>query len=1352
MSSSIDGQSTDRPIDETVMKPEEAGEIEKEKEGVDENEEEDEDEDFDFNPFLKGTPSPEASSSLSSEVEVFDGNSSKITPDDEVRNYPVGDCEHGEEVVMQAPLQIVPCNDNGFSNPGTGSDDEDAIWKRTRARYSLASFTLDELETFLQETDDEEDLQNVDDEEEYRKFLAAVLVGGDGVENVENAENVDDEDEDNDADFEIELEELLESDGDDNKRDEDRKREYERSLRRPVTRQNKRQKASAQYKQKLLEQTKRPLRPLLPILPNGGVASMASGDGIALVPATAPEDFISGFSPQQIGQLHCLIHEHVQLLIQVFSICILDPSKQDIASQVQGLIFDMLHKRDEGKAFRNVPYSSICFHPSYMTPSVIDEVSSSNPECTESSSTPNLQISLSQNIPRPENIFSRQSSSSQTTSSFWVPSVSGSLISVLDVAPLSLAGKYLDDVSNAAEEYRKQHLNSGNGTWNEKEPLFHLPNVPPSGEAYGEVSKGNMAPATWSIVPCVPGQSPPKKTMAASIVENTKKQSIAFVPKDISKLIQRFLPLFNTALFPHKPPPASVANRILFTDSEDELLALGMMELNTDWKAIQQRFLPCKSEHQIFVRQKNRCSSKSLENPIKTVRKMKTSPLTAEEVECIQEGLKVFKHDWTSVWRFVVPHRDPSLLPRQWRTAIGTQKSYKLDDAKREKRRKYDSNRRRCKTEDLANWQQETRVQSGGGGEKNCGDDSIDDANEAYVHQAFLADWRPDASILALPHVHHYQYPHARSQFTHARNFPYVQLNNQVSRPTPKAAKSHFPWPYPTRRTDGAHLVKLAPDLPPVNLPPTVRVISQAAFRSNQSGVPQKFPAPGIRASYSGKENTVFQLQHENPTTDSLVKAKGDNSTDLTDKIANLCPEEPEESATLQEACGTEERGAHSELQMHPLLFQDHKDGRSSYYPLSCRAGTPGSFTFFSANQPQLNLSLFHSPYQANQLIDCSNKSSKTKESASASSGIDFHPLLQRADVENSDFAAPHPSTQQSGSRGKSTEFETPFGVSQTKLPLNARASAASSKSSGPVEKSNELDLEIHLSSSSTKNKSRGSEDVGATNRPKSTVSGNIIEKDITSSPCRQHSESFPTVQSNMDPGGDLSAGPSNDDSRCNMDDIGDNSHPEIVMEQEELSDSDEETEEHVEFECEEMDDSDGDKSLDCDPTTAEVQDKDIPSFPTEKATDGTDCAGPPFEPISSGPGIPETSSNPGNDTPFLKLGLTNLGKDGSSNSWLSLDSCAPVDPPSPKAAKYEECTISVANNLAASRSNQNCKKITGSTKRVATEDTTQQLSLGPLFIPSLKKQPRKRVCRPNTGFSAGIKTENSRNDHDKPG
>ena len=69
------------------------------------------------------------------------------------------------------------------------------------------------------------------------------------------------------------------------------------------------------------------------------------------------------------------------------------------------------------------------------------------------------------------------------------------------------------------------------------------------------------------------------------------------------------------------------------------------------------------------------------------------------------QGLKYYKFDWMSVWQYIVPHRDPSLLPRQWRIALGTQKSYKVDASKREKRRLYESKRRKLKAATLESWQ-----------------------------------------------------------------------------------------------------------------------------------------------------------------------------------------------------------------------------------------------------------------------------------------------------------------------------------------------------------------------------------------------------------------------------------------------------------------------------------------------------------------------------------------------------------------------------------------------------------------------------------------------------------------------
>ncbi|KAF3967766.1 hypothetical protein CMV_008268 [Castanea mollissima] len=67
---------------------------------------------------------------------------------------------------------------------------------------------------------------------------------------------------------------------------------------------------------------------------------------------------------------------------------------------------------------------------------------------------------------------------------------------------------------------------------------------------------------------------------------------------------------------------------------------------------------------------------------------------------------------------------------------------------------------------------------------------------------------------------------------------------------------------------------------------------------------------------------------------------------------------------------------------------------------------------------------------------------------------------------------------------------------------------------------------------------------------------------------------------------------PSNNISIYHMDDIGDQSHPEILMVQEELSNPDEETEEHVEFECEGMADSEGEDGSGCE-QIPEMQNKD---------------------------------------------------------------------------------------------------------------------------------------------------------------
>ncbi|XP_038689681.1 uncharacterized protein LOC119988639 isoform X2 [Tripterygium wilfordii] len=1429
------------------------------KEDGKENEEEDEEEDVDFNPFLKETASPEASSSLSSEIEGLDGNVvgsnanlNPWNPAGEVDRRDAADSEHGEEEVVMQTADSPEAGRENSSNPGkmntrksvslshaeveassqendaddvmvndlgetnvtdtegklmtVHSDDEDAICKRTRARYSLVSITLDELEAFLQETDDEDDFQNVDDQEEYRKFLAAVLLvkDGDGTSSHENETVDDDEDEDNDADFEIELEEALGSDVDEGPSNKAQKEESERKGRRPETRLNRWQKASAPHKRKFLGQEKRPLRPLIPVPPSGSVAPFPSLNGRILMHETTPTSLastgengcINGFTPHQLGQLHCLIYEHVQLLIQIFSLCALDPSRKIIASHLQGLMLEMLQKLDEVMACKSVPYPSICFRPQYMFSSVPNEVTKIYPaQCTfESShlgvrSSTNIQRPASQNISPSEGRNDYFHNGQTVESSFWVPTVRGPILSILEVAPLNLVGRYMDDVYTAAQKNRQLYMKSSCDTRLEKEPLFNLPCL--SSSAYYKRSSDSP---TANGVPPTLGQQPLRKTLAASIVESAKKQSIAFVPKEIAKLAQRFFPLFNPALYPHKPPPASVANRVLFTDAEDELLALGMMEYNTDWKAIQQRFLPCKSKHQ-----KNRCASKAPENPIKAVRRMKTSLLTAEEIERIQEGLKLFKLDWMSVWKFVVPYRDPSLLPRQWRIARGAQRSYKLDAAGKEKRRLYESKRRISKPAKLALWQQSSDIEDNSienaVGEHNSGNACVE---EAYLHEAFLADWRPGGSSLsssghpcsnfanrnlpgdrvsgdtscvsedlnnhgfaeAQPHNHNMhkfpsssKYPlHTSSHPAHVRYFPsnIMRQNHMVSNVSLDKPKSPIHMrPYRTRNIKGAHLVKLAPDLPPVNLPPSVRVISQSAFKGNQFAASAKVSASGADSNSAGLQNAVSLSHHAKSATINSVTPDGDRNSTVKDIVTNSLPRKP---GVVTDERVLEERGNISDLQMHPLLFQAPEVGRLPDYSLACGARTTSSFGFFSGNQPQLNLNLFHSPFQAIHGATCSKDYLKTKEYTSAAGGIDFHPLLQAADDENSDLVTTMSNVHQSVCfEGTTVQRQNPSDTVKIKPSVHEGAFRANCKHSSPNEKANELDLEIYLSFKSGKEQRRRSGNVVAKKRKMSPISasdsGNSLETQKTGSSQDQWQciENCSTVQRDSVPHVQASAIASNNISRCNRDDVGDSSHPGIVMEQEELSDSDEEMDGNVEFECEEMADSDGEEASGCD-GIAKLPDKGEPKFTAARVAmdvnyDDQECEleGPVYSQRNNSLLI--------KSSPSLKLSLTSLGMDPTKNAWLSLESGAPGH----HECKHENMIRegSHAKNFTG-LSNRSCTKTTEGTNNDGTqnhsEDMTQQLSLGPIVFPSLRK-PRKRSRRTNASLSMEMTLESTQND-----
>ncbi|KAJ8764197.1 hypothetical protein K2173_005377 [Erythroxylum novogranatense] len=975
---------------------------------------EDEKEDLDFNPFLKGTPSPKASSSLGSRVEVFKSSSSK---QNEVWNYSAGRKCKKNKSDFRFQVQNQTFDDereNGLTKNVNDGDNDDATCKHTRARYSLTSFTLDKLESLLQKKKDNEDnLHNVDDEEDYGKFLVAILQGGDGDgKSIRENENVDDEEEDNDVDFEIEFKELLESDVDD--------------------------------------ESKRPLCPLLPVYPGGGA--------VPFLLCSTEDCLVNGFTPQKIGKLH------------LFSLCIFDPSWQLIASQIQELIFEMLHKRDEVTTWKTLTYPDICFGPSKFSQNFSSSKGKEN------------------------HALNGHMVSSQSTGSSWLPIVSSPIVSIIDVSFTQFI----------VHDYR-QHMNSNFDAQYEKQPLFYLPNIP----------------------------------------------SLAY------KLAQRFIPLFNPGLFPHKTPPAAVVKRILFTDVEDELLVLGMMEYNTYWKAIQQLV-------------------------------MKTSHLTLEEIERIEE---LYKLDWMFVWKFVVPHRNPSLLPHQWRIALGTQRSYK-----------------------------DNQVESKMEGNRS-GDDCMGNANKAYVHQGFLADWRPSATSLLfsklpcldittkdLPskklltkgsHIKEQPkaygpgglqsliddipsfsyasyYYHCLTAFdvTYVRHFPCNSTqNHQISDTRLNAWKSKiYFWPYQACRRDGACLVKLAPKLHPVNLPSSIHEIPLSVLKSNQSEMSIQ-----MSASRSGNGEAIMEVKGPKLSyvtkLESIIRDTGESS--LPEEATNSYAEE----STVQYTSFIEERGNEAYFNMHPLLFQE-SEGSVPYFSLSFNNSGSSSFSLFSGNQPKLNLT----------------KGPRATEFLSASYAIDFHPL----------FFNLH--------RGQNgNQFDS--------------IQTAGSKPSTFTEKVN----------------------LGKIRQSRSTVDASILGNTMTSSETKNpyliynhnnlRAQSKPLLDVRM-------KSPTNNVGRCN------------------LSDSDEEIEENVEFECEEMTDSDGEEGSGNEPTV-------VPGSAMGKTI---------IDPINDQQCQVRSSINDQDYTsilskssPFLRLSVIHTRKDRTPASCLSLDSCAPIAPESMKSKHDKE-------------------------------------------------------------------------------
>lgn len=469
--------------------------------------------------------------------------------------------------------------------------------------------------------------------------------------------------------------------------------------------------------------------------------------------------------------------------------------------------------------------------------------------------------------------------------------------------------------------------------------------------------------------------------------------------------------------------------------------------------------------------------------------------------------------------------------------------------------------------------------------EYHVGDELVESSAEAYLHEGFLADWRPGMPT--------FFYSASMHSFDKAKDVPgdrhesvqtctvvgsknpdlcgaqiltctqrlapsFIPLYHHTSGTAPGASRtSEIMRPYRTRKLCNRSVVRLAPDLPPVNLPSSVRVISQTVFAKNQSETSSKtcIIKDGM-SDVSGKGN----LGIEPP----CFSADGDNNGTRNEKVVDLREDVPAESSS-----GMGEQSNDSDLQMHPLLFRTPEQGQITCYPPNRDPGG-SSFSFFSDNRPQL-LSLFNSPKQINHSADQFHKKPSSNEQETAQGDSCFHPLLQRTEYETSYLTSRRGNLDPDiGKKGKLCQLPDISGAIENTSILGAGRNDVSLKPFSSSKHGKKLNLDIYLSSSSSK-----------VNNCATVSAANISEVPDISITQRNDGSEVPG-----------STAPSDNISRC-IDEMADQSNLGIVMEQEELSDSDEEMmeEEHVEFECEEMADSEGEEGSECE-EIIEMQDK----------------------------------------------------------------------------------------------------------------------------------------------------------------
>ncbi|KAI3433354.1 hypothetical protein D9Q98_003172 [Chlorella vulgaris] len=415
-------------------------------------------------------------------------------------------------------------------------------------------------------------------------------------------------------------------------------------------------------------------------------AGMVAGGRQEPLPVGAPppegtEVQAAAFQPKQYRQLYHLLHQHAQLLMQVYlmAACSKDPAHLQVAQQAQRMAQDLhifAQKQSAARQAQGIaPYNPDALGFSDRLPPLPEGQPDEGGDVQRRRG---RQSRLQRELEDRRRLDASQAA--------WRPWSNSSVFSVADVAPLRwmnhvTAGVPLQPQLQLQDQPQSQQQQRAcGGAASSPQQEQHPPNSqqqqqgpgltagPPT--SLGQLPAGGRADAASSEeddedVRAAMRAKRSKKKLHVPLMHNPLWSKL---PPAAATVVADVQPLLEPMLLP-KAPDHIAGEQLLFTPAEDELLALGLHRFAYDWPRIRSELLPTKTVTQLKNRRKNRCAGNAPDNCIKDAVRAITGELQADEIALLEKALHYYGRQpkrWEIICRDHLPHRQPNVLATLW--------------------------------------------------------------------------------------------------------------------------------------------------------------------------------------------------------------------------------------------------------------------------------------------------------------------------------------------------------------------------------------------------------------------------------------------------------------------------------------------------------------------------------------------------------------------------------------------------------------------------------------------------------------------------------------------------------------